>query len=86
MYNRIRERVARLQNKKPEVFTQGINHFINMPDAHTVSIVASYYAITLDKIVPKQYDLENGKGKKTMVNKEPLERYKESLATIVSIL
>lgn len=86
MYQKIKNRVMVLKDKKREAFTPKIEHFINMPDAHTVSIVASYYAITLDKIKLQQYDLENENGKKTMINKVPLETYKKSLANIMNIL
>lgn len=86
MYQRIKDRVNDLQSKKREIFTPKIQIFQEMPDAHTVSIVASYYAKTLDQITPGNYYLGDEKGKKTMINPDPLERYKRHLAEIVEIL
>jgi cellulose biosynthesis protein BcsQ len=83
MYNKIKERVNYLKNSRPNEFTFGVETFVDMPDAHTVSIVASHNAITLDKIRAINYEIG---GKKTKINKAPLERYNKALSKIVNSL
>ena len=80
MYDKITEKVNNLDKK---LFTGIENHIENMPDAHTVAIVASQLAMPVSQLTPRQYDLG---GKKTTINKNPLHDYLKKLKDIVSLL
>lgn len=72
-----------LPDEDGDVVLQLRDNFINMPDAHTVAIVSSYFAQTIDSLEIKSYDLD---GQSTQVNRPPLDRYKKAITSIVGRL
>jgi hypothetical protein len=85
MYDEIKHRVDKLKKQLPAAFSlaKGQEPFLDIPDAHAVSVVASHHGLPLSDLKVKRYDIH---GTDTQVNSEPLERYKEAAATLVSLL
>ncbi|TAM91832.1 ParA family protein [bacterium] len=82
MYKEIKSRVTELQKKKPGSFSHS-NLFIEIPDAHAVSVVASHEGRPLANVSPGSYDIH---GVPAQLNKEPLERYKDAVGRLVESL
>ena len=61
--------------------------FIEIPDAHTVAIVASHLGIPIGQLTAGQYtledDLEGERAQLTQVNGETLERYQDSIHDLI---
>lgn len=57
--------------------------FLDIPDAHAVSVVASHCGLPLSELKVKRYDIH---GTDTQVNAEPLDRYKRATKELVSLL
>ncbi len=85
MYDEIKRRVEALKLATPAVFSlpNGQQPFLDIPDAHAVSVVASHLGLPLAEITPKRYYIH---GRKTKVNEEPLDRYKTAVAQLIHLL
>ena len=75
---------SRVKNLNRTVLSTDINEiFIDVPDAHTVSIVCSYEGIPLNKLEMGKHDIHN---ESVQVNHGPLDRYRRAIDNIVSKL
>lgn len=85
MYEEIQSRVASLRKKIPNRFSlpSKKDPFLDIPDAHSVSVVVSHYGMPLGNVKVRSYDVH---GTATKVNTDPLTRYKTALAQLVSLL
>lgn len=85
MYDEIKNRVSSLRKEIPKKFSlkTTADAFMDVPDAHAVSVVSSYNGLPLREIRVKQYDIH---GIDTKVNSEPLKRYTDATAALVALL
>ncbi len=84
MYDAIKARAAALMAKDSSIFSaKSGDLFLDIPDAHSVSVVTSHLGIPLEKIKLGKYDIN---GKDTQVQKESLKRYKTAFDTLVKRL
>ena len=59
------------------------SYFLDIPDTHSVAIVASHWGKPIREIEVRRYEVFD---QKPMVNREPLERYKEAIGKVVALL
>lgn len=84
MYENIKDRVRKQRNSLPDSFTSTDDDvFIDMPDAHTVAIVASYQGKPIRNLRVGKYDLD---GTITQVNQPSLNEYQQAIRKLVSLL
>jgi cellulose biosynthesis protein BcsQ len=83
MYGEIQARVHRLQVHMPTAFSSGNSLFLDIPDAHSVSVVASHFGTPLAAVNPGSYDIH---GVMTQLNPEPLDRYRTAISALVAQL
>ena len=85
MFENIKDRVRKQRKSLPSDFTSMDGEvFINMPDAHTAAIVASYTGKPIRKLrAGKMYDID---GDKTTVNQTSLSEYQQAIQKLVSLL
>lgn len=85
MYDEIKRRVQTLRNGIPTSFSLPAvsDAFLDIPDAHAVSVVASHLGLPLGDITAKRYKIH---GRSTKVNDEPLVRYKEAVQKLINLL
>ncbi|RYF11951.1 MAG: ParA family protein [Oxalobacteraceae bacterium] len=84
MYSEIKKRTGALLTKKKDAFSANEEQlFLDLPDAHSVSVVTSHLGIPLHKIKLGKYDIHD---KDTQVPKSSLERYKEAFEGLVQRL
>ena len=85
MFDNIRSRVGALAKALPESVSGAVkaDTFIEIPDAHTVAIVASHLGTPIGQLEVRQYDLD---GESTQLNRESLERYQASIRDLVGLL
>jgi chromosome partitioning protein len=83
MYDAIKKRAATLFASNKNIFSTTSNVFLDIPDAHSVSVVTSHFGIPLHKIKLGKYTIN---GKETQVPKDSLERYKTAFSDLVSRL
>jgi hypothetical protein len=85
MYEEIKSRVEGLKAQMPQYFSlpKSTSAFLDIPDAHAVSVVASHHGMPLGGIKVKRYDIH---GIDTQVNNDPLQRYKQAADQLVSLL
>jgi hypothetical protein len=85
MYDEIKQRVTSLRKQIPSSFSlpAKTDPFMDVPDAHAVSVVSSYNGLPLGEIKVKRYPIH---GIDTQVNLEPLDRYKKATAQLVALL
>ena len=84
MYEEIKSRIKRLRKKSSKNFSATDEDlFLDIPDAHSVSVVTCHLGIPLHKIKLGKYTLHT---KDTQVPKESLERYKTAFAKLVGKL
>lgn len=84
MYKEIKRRVDGLRRHIPSHFSLAkSSEFLDIPDAHAVSVVASHLGLPLGKVRTKKYDIH---GLDTQVNQEPLDRYKKAVKKLVALL
>jgi cellulose biosynthesis protein BcsQ len=84
MYSEIKARVESLRAQIPAQFSlRDGEEFLDIPDAHAVSVVASHLGLPLRAIKTGRYEIH---GVETQVNEEPLTRYKDALTNLVSLL
>ena len=85
MFDNIRGRVLAQSKALPESVSGASdkNMFIEIPDAHTVAIVASHLGIPVGQLEVRQYDLD---GERAQLSGESLERYQASIRGLVELL
>lgn len=81
MFDEIKKRTEDLKAKNPRNFVSGNVNFREVPDTHSVAIVCSHLGLPLYEVHPGQYDVHDTN---PQVNNEPLERYKDSIADLLS--
>ncbi len=82
MYEAIKVRANTLNKVDPSIFS-ATNVFLDLPDAHSVSVVTSHFGMPLHKIKLGKYQIHS---KDTQVPKESLNRYKSAFKDLVSRL
>jgi hypothetical protein len=82
MYDEIKSRTAILYKQDNSIFSAS-KVFLNLPDAHSVSVVTSHLGLPLHLIKLGKYKIHN---KDTQVPKDSLDRYKKAFADLVSRL
>jgi cellulose biosynthesis protein BcsQ len=84
MYQAIQARVKHLRALKGGHFSLPAgSEFLDVPDAHSVSIVASHEGVPLSKVTMGTHDVHDTV---CQVNEEPLERYRTAIASLVDLL
>jgi chromosome partitioning protein len=84
MYDEIKARVLKLQGAKSSSFSaKPADLFLDLPDAHSVSVVTSHLGLPLHRIKLGKYEIHT---KVTQVPKDSLKRYKTAFNTLVSRL
>lgn len=84
MYDEIKDRVGRLYKAQGSTFSAKPDDlFLDLPDAHSVSVVTSHMGLPLHKIKLGKYPIHS---KDTQVPKDSLNRYKTAFNTLVSRL
>ena len=84
MYENIKDRVRKQRCSLPDNFTSTNDDvFIDMPDAHTVAIVASEHGKPIRNLHVGKYDLD---GTITQVNQTSLNEYQQAIRKLVSLL
>lgn len=83
MYNAIKKRTGDLYGANKQIFSAPKNVFLDIPDAHSVSVVTSHLGLPLHKIKLGKYKIHD---KDTQVPKDSLTRYKSAFADLVSRL
>ena len=85
MFDDIRSRVDALAEALPESVSRAVEAetFIEIPDAHTVAIVASHLGVPIGQLEVRQYDLE---GERAQLSRESLNRYQASIRKLVGLL
>jgi len=85
MYGEIQSRVVRLRGQVPHHFSlpAGTQPFIDMPDAHSVAIVAAHEGVPLSRV---RLGIHHVHDEVCQVNPEPLERYRTAVQSLVAML
>lgn len=84
MYGEIKRRIAKLHSNEPHRFSVPLDDlFMDIPDAHSVSVVASHEGLPLDQIKLGPYTIYDNT---TQVRKDSLERYQGEVAALVAKL
>lgn len=84
MFKEIENRVNKLKADSSIQFsTDDKNRFLDMPDAHSVSVVCSYEGVPLSKLKVGPHKVHDNI---VQVNPEPFDRYKKALEILVSAL
>jgi chromosome partitioning protein len=83
MFDKIKERVQFFKKDAPKIFISAPEIFQDMPDSHSVAIVCSHLGTPLYSVTPGQYQVHDTDPR---VNPEPLNRYKEAVEKLLSIL
>jgi hypothetical protein len=81
MYDAIRKRAQDLFKADPKVFSQPQAVFLDIPDAHSVSVVTSHLGLPLHKIKLGKYKI---RARDTQVPKDSLKRYKTAFNKLVA--
>lgn len=85
MYEAIQTRVQNLRRQKPSHFSlhPSVSPFLDIPDAHSVSVVASHEGVPLSGVTPGAHEVH---GVPAQVNSEPLTRYRTAVDKLVDLL
>lgn len=83
MFDEIKRRTRELQKQDETLFTTKKINFNVVPDNHSVAIVCSHLGKPLYDIKPGKYEIHDTN---PQVNTEPLDRYKEAVAELISLL
>ena len=84
MYESIKQRVREQRKSLPSSFTiPDDDVFIDMPDAHTVSVVASHHGKPIRNLRVGKYNLGR---KSTQLNRSSLDLYQQAIQKLVSLL
>lgn len=81
MFKAIKERTEALLLAEPRARGNIGEYFFDIPDTHSVAIVASHLGIPIKEIKVGKYTVFD---KEPQVNSEPLKRYTEAVASVVS--
>lgn len=86
MFSDIRSSVTGQREAYPESFspTPDTDRFVDIPDAHTVAIVASHLGIPVEDLRAGPYQLDDVTP--TQLNRGSLERYQDSIRSLVGLL
>jgi len=80
MFEAIKAKTRELQAKSPHSFVSGTAIFDDIPDSHSVAIVCSHNGIPLFGLKPGKYEVYE---ENPQVNPEPLDRYRDAVATFI---
>ena len=83
MFDEIKARAERLLREEPAARGGQEEYFLDVPDTHSVAIVASHRGMPIRQIEVRRYTVFD---KKPQVNSEPLKRYKEAIGRVVALL
>lgn len=85
MYAEIQRRVDALRAQVPQRFSLRASEspFLDMPDAHSVSIVVSHKGVPLSQVTMGAHNIH---GVTCQVNAEPLDRYRGAVKRLVGML
>jgi cellulose biosynthesis protein BcsQ len=85
MYQEIQARVNALRKHVPGYFSlpSGQSLFLEIPDAHSVSIAAAHEGLPLSRVQVGPHDVH---GVDAQVNQEPLDRYRAAVKQLVALL
>ncbi len=83
MFNEIKNKVKALLKQIEAGDYSDENMFFDIPDTHSVAIVASHKGMPIRNIEVKSYDVYD---QKPQVNREPLERYKKAIKNVAKRL
>ncbi len=83
MFEEIKRRVTKHCNEIPEAFSNKTLNYDDIPDSHSVAIVCSYKGEPLFEVKHGQHKIHD---KNPQINPEPLTRYKDAIANILSKL
>lgn len=85
MYGEIQARVVHLRGQVPHHFSLpvGTDPFIDIPDAHSVAIVAAHEGVPLSRV---KLGIHRVHEEVCQVNPEPLERYRTAVQNLVAML
>lgn len=85
MFKEIKERAQNLISSEPKA--KGNRHleetFQDIPDTHSVAIVASHHGLPVNQINVGSYEVHD---EKPQVNQEPLDRYKAAIKAVAETL
>lgn len=83
MFDAIKRTVETFYNSHSDCFISNGPNFIDMPDNHSVAIVSSHLGKPLYSITPGKYEVHDTN---PQINPEPLNRYKEAVEHLESII
>ena len=84
MFDEIKSRAKKLLDGEPAARGGQVDeYFRDVPDTHSVAIVASHLGMPIRQIEVRSYKVFD---KAPQVNSEPLERYKEAIERVVAVL
>jgi cellulose biosynthesis protein BcsQ len=83
MFDEIKKRVNDLEKANVPFSTDSDHRFLEMPDAHSVAVVCSHKGVPLSRLQVGPHMVHDAK---VQVNKEPYDRYKSALTSLVSSL
>ena len=85
MYDEIQSRVNHLRRTIPTSFSlpSHLDPFLEIPDAHAASVVASHQGVPLARLSPGAHQVH---GVVTQVNPDPLARYHAAVQNMVTLL
>ena len=82
MFKEIRSKTGDLMRSE-ELQSSAEDRFLDIPDTHSVAIVSSHHGLPIGGLRPGPYPVYD---KNPMVNREPLERYRQAIDRVVSRL
>ena len=84
MFREVKNRVRKLEEKTNVLYSKEDEEiFIDVPDAHTVSIVCSYKGSPLNELTVGRHEVHD---EFVQINEKPLSRYRDAIDRIVSKL
>lgn len=83
MFDEIKSRVTSLKASVEQYFEKDGPIFSDIPDSHSVAIVCSHFGYPLYSLTTGLYDVHD---KQVRVNPDPLNRYKEAVASFIENL
>lgn len=83
MFDEIKKRTNDLDVSGVPFSSDNANRFVDVPDAHTVSVVCSHEGISLTKLKMGPHTIDS---EVVQVNESPLRRYKKSIDGMIALL
>ena len=83
MFDEIKDRANKLLREEPAARGGQGEYFLDVPDTHSVAIVASHLGMPIRQIEVRRYEVFD---QMPQVNNEPLKRYKEAIGRVVDLL